>query len=113
MLRLALSAVLAGCAAGALAEETPTLFRNLSSKTVVSLRLSHAGSGEYGDNVAVGYADGVGHDGRVIIAGLPSGRYDLELRFKGGRVCFLRHIEIAAGTSFSLDDRALTACVKL
>jgi hypothetical protein len=99
-------------ALGATADEKPTQFWNLTSHTVVSLQLSHAGSGEYGDNVAVGDADGVDHDERVRIVGLPSGEYDLALKFKGGRICFVRHIGIVTGTVFSVEDKALTACSK-
>jgi hypothetical protein len=112
MNRLALTGVLAFGAAAAAAAEKPTQFWNLTSQTVVSLRLSHAGSGEFGDNVAAGDADGVDHDERVRIVGLPSGQYDLELKFKGGRVCFVRHVEIVTGKVFSVEDKALTACSK-
>ena len=109
--RLILSGVLALAASGAVAAEKPTQFWNLTTKTVFSLRLSHAGSGEYGDNVAIGDADGVDHDERARIVGLPSGPYDLELQFKG-RVCFVRNMEIIAGKVFSVEDKDLTACRK-
>jgi hypothetical protein len=99
-------------ATGAVAAEKLTQFWNLTSATVTSLRLSHAGSGEYGDNVAVGDADGVDHDERVRIATLPSGRYDMELKFKGGRVCFVRNLEIVTGKVFSVEDKQLVACSK-
>jgi len=99
-------------ATGAVAAEKPTQFWNLTSSTVVSLRLSHAGSGEYGDNLATSDADGVDHDERLKIQDIPSGRYDLELKYKGGRTCFARNIEIVAGKVFSLEDKALTACSK-
>lgn len=102
--------VLISSACGALADEKPTQFWNLTSATVTSLRLSHAGTGEYGDNVAVGDADGVDHDERVRIVGLPGGWYDLELKFKGGRVCLAHHVEIVAGKVFSIEDKALTNC---
>ena len=112
MSRWVLPGAFALVAAGAAAAEKPTQFWNLTSQTVVSLRLSHAGSGEYGDNVAIGDADGVDHDERARIVGLPSGRYDLELQFKGGRVCFVRGLEIVTGKVFSVEDKALTACRK-
>ena len=107
-----LTAAAAVWAAGAIAAEKPTQFWNLTSSTVVSLRLSHAGSGEYGDNLATSDADGVDHDERLKIQDIPSGRYDLELKYKGGRTCFARNIEIVAGKVFSLEDKALTACSK-
>ncbi len=112
MNRIAVAGALAFCAWGAGADEKPTQFWNLTSHTVVTLRLSHAGSGEYGDNLAVGDADGVDHDERVRIVGLPSGLYDLELKFRDGRVCFVRHIEIVTGKVFSVEDKALMACSK-
>jgi hypothetical protein len=96
-------------AADALAEDKPAEFLNLTSSTVVTLRLSHAGSGEYGDNLA---ASGVGHDERLKINDVPTGHYDAELKYKNGRICFVRYIEIVVGKEFSIDDKALTACSK-
>jgi hypothetical protein len=104
--------VAACCATGALADDKPTQFWNLATSTVVGLRLSHAGSGEYGDNVALGDADGVDHDERLQIVDLPSGRYDLEIKFKNGRRCFVRNLAITTGKVFSVEDKALTACSK-
>jgi hypothetical protein len=106
------AAALWATSASAAEKEKPTQFWNLTSSTVVGLRLSHAGSGAYGDNLAAGDSDGVDHDERLKIVDIPSGLYDLELKFKGGRVCFARHIEIAAGKVFSIEDKALTACSK-
>jgi hypothetical protein len=103
------AALLAG---GAMAAEKPTQFWNLTSATVLSLRLSHAGSGEFGDNVASADADGVDHDERVKINDLPTGKYDLELKFKGGRTCFARNVDVVSGKVFSVEDKALTACAK-
>ena len=112
MLRTAVGSAFCLFAANAMGAEKPTQFWNLTSSTVASLRLSHAGSGEYGDNVAVGDADGVDHDERVKIENLPSGRYDLELKLKGGRVCFARNVEVVTGKLFSVEDKALTSCTK-
>ena len=50
------------------------------------------------------------HDERLAIENLPSGKYDLELKFKGGRTCFARHVDIVTGKVFSVEDNALTAC---
>ena len=99
-------------ATSAVAQQKPAQFWNLTSATVVSLRLSHAGSGEYGDNLAVSDPDGIDHDERLKLANIPSGRYDLELKYKGGRVCLVRNIEIDIGKVFSVEDKALTACSK-
>jgi hypothetical protein len=110
MKRIGLAAVLAVFAAGAAAADKPTQFWNLTTGTIVSLRLAHAGHDAYGDNVAVGDADGVDHDERVKIESLPSGRYDLELKFKTGRVCIVRHVKVETGKVFSLEDKDLTAC---
>jgi hypothetical protein len=112
MHRTTWAAVLTLCATPAVAAEKPTQFWNLTSQTVAGLRLSHAGSGAYGENLAVGDSDGVEHDERLRIVGLPTGRYDIELKFKGGRVCFVRNVEIVTGRVFSVEDKALTACSK-
>ena len=99
-------------ATSAAAAEKPTQFWNLTSATVTSLRLSHAGSGEYGANVAAEDADGVDHDERAKIADLPSGRYDMELKFKGGRTCTVRDRAITAGKVFAVEDSDLVECTK-
>lgn len=103
---------LAISATNAIAADKPAQFWNLTSATVVSLRLSHAGSGLYGDNLAVSDPDGVDHDERLKIANVPSGLYDLELKYKGGRVCLVHNVEIVIGKVFSVEDKALTACSK-
>jgi hypothetical protein len=96
----------------ATAADKPTQFWNLTSTTVTSLRLSHAGTGEYGANVAAEDADGVDHDERVKIADLPSGSYDLELKFKGGRTCTVRNLAVLTGKVFAVEDKDLVACTK-
>jgi hypothetical protein len=112
MTRIGLAAVLAVSAAGAVAADKPTQFWNLTSGTLTSVRLAHAGQDAYGDNVAVGDADGVDHDERVKIQTLPSGRYDLELKYKNGRVCFVRNLKVETGKVFAVEDKDLTACNK-
>jgi hypothetical protein len=113
MKRFAPAALLAISAAGVGAQEKPTQFWNLTSATVTSLRLAQAGagaSGAFGANVAAGDADGIDHDERLKIVGLASGKYDLELSFKGGRVCIARQIGIVGGKVFSVEDKDLTDC---
>jgi len=96
----------------AVAADKPTQFWNLTSATVTSLRLSHAGTGEYGANVAAADADGVDHDERAKISDLPTGAYDLELKFKGGRTCTVRALAITTGKVFAVEDKDLVACTK-
>jgi hypothetical protein len=109
MKRLIVALVLATSAAAA---DKVTQFWNLTSATVVSLRLSHSGTGEYGGNVAAADADGVDHDERVKIADLPTGSYDLELKFKGGRTCAVRALAVTTGKVFAVEDQDLVACTK-
>lgn len=104
---MAIFALITGAAG---AQEKPAQFWNLTTATVTSLRLSHAGSGEYGDNVAAGDADGVDHDERVKVADLPTGKYDLQMKFKGGRTCTVRDLAITAGKVFAVEDSNLVAC---
>jgi hypothetical protein len=106
--------VLAGAAlaASGAAAEKPAQFWNLTSGTVMTFRLSHAGSGEYGDNLAIRDPDGIDHDERLKLPNLPNGAYDVQIGFKGGRVCLARHITIEAGKVFSIEDKELINCVK-
>ncbi len=55
---------------------------------------------------------GIKRDGRINIATLPSGRYDLELKYKSGRVCFVRHVKVETGIVFSVADKDLKVCNK-
>ena len=105
-------AALALTTSAAAAADKPAQFWNLTSATVVSLRLSHAGTGAYGANVAAADADGVDHDERAKIPDLPGGAYDLEIKFKGGRTCAVRNLTIAAGKVFAVEDKDLVACTK-
>jgi hypothetical protein len=104
--------VLALVATAAIAADKPTRFWNLTSGTVTGLRLSHAGSGAFGDPVNFGDEDGIDHDERAKLPELPAGKYDLELTFKDGRVCIVRHVDVVAGKVFSVEDKALTGCEK-
>ena len=105
-------AAAAASATSAGADEKPTQFWNLTSQTVIALRLSHEGSGEYGPNIADADADGVDHDERLKITDLPTGRYDVQLKFKGGRTCFARRMAVVTGKVFSVEDRDLKDCAK-
>jgi len=93
----------------AAAQDKPSQFWNLTSNTVTGLRLSLAG-GPFGEDFALKDADGIDHDERLRIAGLASGAYDAQLRFKGGRLCLARGVKIAAGKVFSIEDKNLVDC---
>jgi hypothetical protein len=88
-------------------------FWNLTSNTIVELRMAPAGTGAWGSNQCANDRDGtVDHDERLRIVGIGPGRYDLKLAFKDGRVCTVRNIEVKDAGIFSIEDKNLTDCAK-
>lgn len=106
--------VLALFASGAFAADGKGIrFWNLTSTTVVELRLSPAGKDTWGPNQCTNDPDGaVDHDERLRITGIGAGRYDAKLALKDGRACTVRNIEVKAGGIFSIADKDLTDCGK-
>ena len=104
--------VLFASVAGA-AEPKPMRFWNLTSQTVVDFRAAQPKTENWGANQCANDRDGtVDHDERLRITGLTSGRYDVKLTFKDGRVCTVRNIEMKDGGIFSIEDKHLTDCSK-
>jgi hypothetical protein len=103
---------LIACAAVA-AEGKGIRFWNLTSTTIVELRMSQAGTGAWGSNQCANDPDGaVDHDERLRITGSGPGRYDLKVSFKDGRVCTVRNVEVKDAGVFSIEDKDLTDCAK-
>ena len=102
--------VLIACAAVA-AEGKGIRFWNLTSNTIVELRMAPAGSDAWGSNQCANDPDGaVDHDERLRIIGTRPGRYDLKVAFKDGRTCTVRNIEVKDAGIFSIEDKNLTDC---
>jgi hypothetical protein len=88
-------------------------FWNLTSETIVELRMAPTGSEAWGSNQCANDRDGtVDHDERLRITGIAPGRYDLKVAFKDGRICTVRNIEVKDGGVFSIEDKNLTDCAK-
>ena len=95
------------------AERKGIRFWNLTSKTIVELRMSSAGTDAWGSNQCANDRDGaVDHDERLRIVGIGPGRYDLKVGFKDGRTCTVRNIEVKDAGIFSIEDKDLTDCAK-
>ena len=88
-------------------------FWNLTSKTIVELRMAPTGTEALGSNQCANDRDGtVDHDERLRITGIAPGRYDLKVAFKDGRICTVRNIEVKDNGVFSIEDKNLTDCAK-
>ncbi len=88
-------------------------FWNLTSETIVELRMAPAGTNAWSSNQCANDRDGaVDHDERLRITGIVPGRYDLKVGFKDGRMCAVRNIEVKDGGIFSIEDKNLTDCTK-
>jgi hypothetical protein len=103
---------LLGSIAGA-ADPKGMRFWNLTSSTVVDFRAAPPGTGDWGPNQCANDRDGaVDHDERLRITGLASGRYDVKLTYKDGRVCTVKNVEMKDAGIFSIEDKDLTDCSK-
>jgi hypothetical protein len=106
-----LVAALIGSAADA--QSKPTRFWNLTLYTVTSLQLSPAGKDRFGPDQCKNDKDGtVDHDERLRITDVTSGRYDVRLADKIGRVCLVRNVEVKEGAVFTIEEKQLTDCKK-
>lgn len=96
-----------------LAAGKPTRFWNLTSSTVIDLRLAPAGTKKFGENQCLNDKDGaVDHDERLKVTGVETGQYDARIGFSGGRVCTAKNLSIEAGNIFSVEDKDLVDCSK-
>lgn len=88
-------------------------FWNLTAETIVELRMAPTGTDAWGSNQCANDRDGtVDHDERLRITGIASGRYDVKVGFKDGRMCTVRNIEVKDAGIFSIEDKNLTDCTK-
>jgi hypothetical protein len=111
MRRIIIALVVLSATAAAAADPKPIRFWNLTTNTVVDFRAAPPGTGDWGANQCANDKDGaVDHDERLRITGISSGRYDVKLTFKDGRVCTVRNIEIKDAAIFSIEDKDLTNC---
>ncbi len=106
-------AALALFGASAAAKDKPTRFWNLTIYTVTSLQLSPSGMQDWGPDQCKNDRDGtVDHDERVAVTGVTSGRYDVKLADKIGRVCVVRNVDVKEGGIFFIEEKQLTDCKK-
>ena len=93
------------------ASNKPTRFWNLTSATITKLQLSPVGQDAFGANQCENDPDGsVDHDERLKILGVGTGRYDVRLTQKNGRICLVRDVAVKDGSVFSIEDKDLTDC---
>jgi hypothetical protein len=105
--------VFALMASEACAQGKPTRFWNLTVNTITSLQMSPAGRQEWGPNQCKNDRDGtVDHDERLQITDVKSGRYDVKIADKTGRVCIVRNIDVNDGAVFAVEEKQLTDCSK-
>jgi hypothetical protein len=104
--------VFALLAPGAIAADGKGIrFWNLTSETIMELRMAPSGTDVWGSNQCANDRDGtVDHDERLRITGIAPGRYDLKVGFKDGRICTVRNIEVKDGGIFSIEDKNLADC---
>lgn len=107
---LAAAFVALGTAAAA---AKPIRFWNLTTQTVTSLRLSKAGTQDFGPDLCKSDKDGsVDHDERLNLTSVSPGRYDVKVGYADGRSCVVRNLNLEAGKVFSIENKDLTGCTK-
>lgn len=113
-MRLMIAGFVVLCGASpVVAAEKSVRFWNLTSETVTSLRLAPAGARDFGPDLAKADADGgVDHDERLPIKNLTPGTYDALIRFKSGRSCMAKGLNIETGSVFSVEEKDLSSCSK-
>lgn len=110
---LAGAAIVLLCSSASAQKSKGTRFWNLTLHTITSLQLSPAGKQAWGENQCLNDRDGtVDHDERLQITGIGSGRYDVKLADKTGRVCVVRDIDVNDGAVFTIEEKQLTDCVR-
>ncbi len=98
---------------GALAADKPTRVWNLTSKTIVDLRLAPTGTKTFGENQCLNDKDKeVEHDERLKVTNLTTGSYDAKVGYMDGRTCLVKGIAVEEGKVFSIEDKDLTDCQK-
>jgi len=103
--------VLAATSSGALAQNRPTRFWNLTRYTVSEFYLAPAGTTNFGPNQCKNDKDGtVDHDERLRITGVEAGTYDAKLTDVSGRTCLVRNVKVEVGQIFSIEEKELTSC---
>ena len=88
-------------------------FWNLTTATLTELRLAPAGTDQWGPNQCENDPDkSVEHDERLTMKGIEPGLYDVRLRDKTGRICFVQNIEVKSGQpyAFSISNKDLSRC---
>ena len=90
-----------------------TQFWNLTATTVTHLQLAPAGTRQFGPDQCKNDPDGtVDPDERLKITGIDSGLYDVEVAYKGGKVCTVKGVAVEKDKVFSVEVTALTDCAK-
>src|SRR5262249_37586023 len=86
-------------------------FWNLTLYTITTLQMSPAGKDSWGPDQCKNDRDGtVDHDERLRITGVESGRYDVKLNDKTGRVFIVGNVGVKEGAVFSSEEKQLTDC---
>jgi len=88
-------------------------FLNRTGQTVVKLQLAPTGTKIWGPDQCANDDEGeVDHNEKLTLAGVKSGRYDMRIADKNGRVCFVKNVDLKEGAQFSIKEQDLTDCGK-
>jgi hypothetical protein len=88
-------------------------FLNRTGQTVVKLQLAPAGTRAWGPDQCANDDEGeVDHNEKLTLVGVKSGRYDMKIADKNGRVCVVKNVDLKEGTQFSIKEQDLTDCGK-
>ena len=88
-------------------------FLNRTGQTIVKLQLAAVGSKAWGPDQCKNDDEGeIDHNERMTLVGVKSGRYDIKVADKSGRVCVAKNVDLKEGAQFVVRDTDLTECGK-
>jgi hypothetical protein len=88
-------------------------FLNRTGQTIVKLQLAPAGTKIWGPDQCANDDEGeVDHNEKLTLVGVKSGRYDMRIADKSGRVCLVKSVDVKEGAQFSVKEQDLIDCGK-
>lgn len=113
MMKAASLALLFLCASAYAQDKSSVSFLNLTASEITTLKLSHAGKQEWGENRRDQASGGVGYNKRVTVADVEPGLYDVKFRDKLNRECVLKNIDVKDNAVISIEEKKLVGHCRL
>ena len=108
-----ITALVLTCSVALAQEARAPRFLNRTGQTIVKLQLAPVGTKIWGPNQCANDDEGeVDHNEKLTLVGIKSGRYDMRIADKNGRVCLVKGVDVKEGAQFSIKEQDLADCGK-